>query len=70
MIRLIPLLVALAFTGPVAAAWEFSGRIVVTRDSKPGLFHHLDSAGRKNIAVSGNRIAVVWEDNQDGSPQI
>jgi hypothetical protein len=70
MIRLLPLLVALAFTGPVAAAWEFSGRIVVTPDSKPGIFHHLDSAGRKNIAVSGNRIAVVWEDNQDGSPQI
>lgn len=70
MIRLILLLVALALTGPVAAAWEFSGRIVVTPDSKPGIFHHLDSAGRKNIAVSGNRIAVVWEDNQDGSPQI
>jgi len=70
MIRLIFWLVTLAFTAPVSASWEFSGRVPVTPDAKPGIFHHLDSAGRKNMAVSGDQAAIVWEDNQDGSPQI
>lgn len=35
-----------------------------------GVFHHLDGAGRKNIALSHDTVAVVWEDNRSGAPQV
>jgi len=34
------------------------------------IFHHLESAGRKNIAVSGDTVAVTWEDNRSGESQV
>ncbi|MES9968404.1 MAG: hypothetical protein ABW092_00105 [Candidatus Thiodiazotropha sp.] len=33
-------------------------------------FHHLDSSGRRNIAVSDETIAIAWEDDRDGIPRI
>jgi len=53
-----------------AAPWEFDPPKDVVSASRAGVFHHLESAGRKNIAVSGNTVAVVWEDNHDGSAQV
>jgi len=53
-----------------AATWEFAAPIAVTTASGPKLFHHLDSSGRHNIAVSGDRVTVVWEDDRDGTPRI
>lgn len=50
--------------------WEFSPRIAIGNDPKPGVFHHLDGAGRKHIAVSDQTVAVVWEDNHLGNPQV
>ncbi len=35
-----------------------------------GVFHHIESAGRRNIAVAGGEVGVVWEDNRDGRPAI
>jgi hypothetical protein len=52
-----------------AAPWEFAPVISVTQESKPGVFTHLESAGRKNIAVSEGWVAVAWEDNRDGTPR-
>ena len=49
-----------------AAPWTFDAPVQVSPDSKTGVFVHLESAGRKNIALSGGAIAVVWEDNRDG----
>lgn len=49
-----------------AAPWEFEPAIPVTRHSVPGVFVHLESAGRKNIALSEGWVAVAWEDNRDG----
>ena len=66
---LAPLILA-ALAMPAHAAWNFSQRIAVTEVALPGVFHHLDSAGRRNIALSGNRIGVVWEDNRNGQPQV
>jgi hypothetical protein len=35
-----------------------------------GAFIHLDASGRRSIAVSGNVVGVVWEDNRSGKPGI
>ncbi|MCI0506897.1 MAG: hypothetical protein L0Z73_12410 [Gammaproteobacteria bacterium] len=35
-----------------------------------GVFIHLDASGRRSIAVSGNVVGVVWEDNRSGKPGI
>ena len=49
-----------------AAPWIFDAPVQVSQDSKAGVFVHLESAGRKNIALSDGAVAVVWEDNRDG----
>lgn len=59
---------ALSFAA-VAAGWNFSPPLEVTPVAVDGVFHHLESAGRKNIAVSDGTVAVIWEDNHTGSPQ-
>jgi len=53
-----------------AQLWEFGEPLEVTPRSGEGIFHHLESAGRRNIAVSGDTVAVAWEDNRDGTPRI
>lgn len=57
---------------PVALAqpWEFGKPVTVTTTSGAGIFHHLESSGRRNIAVSSDTVAVVWEDNRDATPRI
>lgn len=49
-----------------AAPWVFDAPLQVSQDIKAGVFVHLESAGRKNIALSGEAVAVAWEDNRDG----
>ena len=64
-------LAVLLFPVPsLAAAWQFDKPVEVTSVTGPRLFHHLESAGRRNIAVSGDSVAVVWEDERDGTPRI
>lgn len=53
-----------------AETWEFGEPVEVTPTSGDGIFHHLESAGRRNIAVSDQTVAVAWEDNRDGTPRI
>lgn len=50
----------------LAASWTFDQPIDVTPVHGAKVFHHVDAAGRKNIAVAGASVAVVWEDNRDG----
>lgn len=52
-----------------AASWEFSAPLDVTPE-QPGVFHQIDSAGRKHIAVSGDTVAVVWEESRAGASQV
>ena len=59
----------LCCAGVQAAPWEFDPSIPVTRDSAQDAFVHIESAGRKSIAVSGAWVAVAWEDNRDGVPR-
>ena len=53
-----------------ADGWAHSPPVVVTREQGPRVFHHLESAGRKNIAIGGDVVAVTWEDNHEGKPAI
>lgn len=50
----------------LAAPWEF-GEPVTVSAAHAGVFHHLEAAGRQSIAVSAGTVAVVWEDNRDGT---
>ncbi len=53
-----------------AGLWEFENRIAVTTKPVAGVFHHLEGSGRKHIAVSAGSVALVWEDDHRGEPQI
>lgn len=53
-----------------AQPWEFDPALDVTQARGPGIFHHLESSGRRSVAVSGTAVAVVWEDDHDGTPRI
>ncbi len=52
-----------------AAPWNFDAPLDVTAAHGEHVFHHLDSAGRKNVAARGGTVGVVWEDNRDGTPR-
>jgi len=54
----------------IAAPWSFGEKITVAQTSKVTTFHHVESSGRKNIAVSGDTVGVIWEDNRSGVPQV
>jgi len=60
------------FAHPLQASdlWEFEEKIAITEKPATGVFHHLQGAGRKHLAVSADSIAVVWEDDHSGDPQI
>ena len=61
---------ALAIAAPaVAAPWEFAPAIDIVPATGKKVFHHLDAGNRRHIAVSDDTVAVVWEDNRDGTPR-
>lgn len=55
--------------GSAQAGWLFGDRIAVAPVEGANVFQHLDATGRKSLAVSGDIVAAVWEDNRSGSPQ-
>ena len=63
-------LALLALSPEINADWHFDPPMAITPLPTPGVFPHLDGAGRRHIAVSGKTVAVVWEDNTDGNPQV
>jgi hypothetical protein len=69
MIRALALALAL-LPGLLQGAWEFTAPIPVSDVHGPGVFHHLESAGRRSIAVSGGRVAITWEDEHEGGPRV
>ena len=62
------LLFGLALVCPAAfaAPWVFDPPILVSHDPAEHAFFHLESAGRKSIALSDGWVAIAWEDNRDG----
>jgi len=66
------LLSVLIWLLPTAASarWQFNQRIAITGNTAERVYHHLEGAGRKHIAVSGGRTGVLWEDDSNGDPQV
>jgi hypothetical protein len=67
---LVLLLGALAGEAWASALWQFDGRLAVGGEPAAGVYHHLDGAGRKHLAISAQTVAAVWEDNRSGDPQV
>lgn len=55
---------------PLRAEWVFTDVEAVSGPPQSGVFPHLESAGRRNLAADETSLALVWEDNRDGSPRI
>jgi hypothetical protein len=53
-----------------AAPWEFGAPFDVAGAPRPGVFHHLDAGSRQHLSISGDTVALVWEDNRSGSAQV
>lgn len=61
---------ALLLSTAVVAEWEFTAPVTISEQGSERFFHHLESSGRRNIAVSGDTVAVAWEDDRDDTPRI
>lgn len=66
MRHILILLLMLACAPANAAPWQFDAPLDVSATSGKKVFTHLESAGRKSIALSAGWVGVVWEDNRDG----
>ncbi len=55
---------------PASERWVFQQRVAVTAAPASGVYHHLDGAGRKHIALSARSVGAIWEDNRSQEPQI
>jgi len=66
----IGLLLSLASLWAHAQPWEFDKLVKVTSTHGAKIFHHLESSGRHNIAISAGTVAVAWEDDRDGTPRV
>lgn len=63
----------LLILGPLwahAQPWEFGNPVEVTSTHGAKIFHHLESSGRHNIAISSDTVAIAWEDDRDGTPRV
>jgi hypothetical protein len=67
-------LLALVLVGlPLAAAaadWQFDAPVELTATGAAAHFHHLDGAGRRHVAAAGQEVAIAWEDDHSGMPQV
>ena len=57
-------------TKSYAQFWSFTAPVDITHGQVDKVYHHLESSGRRNIAVSANTVAVVWEDDRSGDPSV
>ena len=51
-----------------ASTWTWSEALTVNTTRSAAIFPHIESANRRPVAVSGKTVAVVWEDNRNGTP--
>ncbi|MEW5788183.1 MAG: hypothetical protein AB1899_10075 [Pseudomonadota bacterium] len=52
--------------------WALSAQAATPVDlasGGPGTFIHLDASGRQALALSGEWVALAWEDNRSGAPR-
>lgn len=60
--------VALVFASGAAAQWRCESAINIAQSTDAKVFYHLESAGRRNVAIDAETVAVTWEDNSNGTP--
>jgi len=58
----------LVFAGSAMAQWRCEKAVDIARSNDAKVFYHLESAGRRNVAVNGDTVAIAWEDNSNGLP--
>ena len=58
------------FASGVAAQWRCEATVDVAHSTDAKVFYHLESAGRRNIALAGDTLAIAWEDNSNGTPTV
>ena len=63
-------LVALTPFAADAASWIFSDPVEISDPALAPHYQHLDGSGRQHLAVSGDQLALVWEDDRDGVPRV
>lgn len=56
--------------GAAAAPWSFGEPLTVADQGERAHFHHLDGSARRHVAADAGAVAVVWEDDRDGAPQV
>jgi len=66
LLALIPCLPVAAYASP----WDFGDPITVAGTTGKPHFHHLDGAGRQHVAATSAEVALVWEDDHTGAPQV
>ena len=54
----------------VAFAWTYTPVISVSETHQPRTFQHLESSGNRSIAISKTHVAIAWEDNHTGKPEV
>lgn len=54
----------------LASPWTLGDPITVAGDAGTPHYHHLDGAGRQHVATSDAEVAIVWEDDRSGAPQV
>lgn len=57
-------------TPTLVFAWTYSPIINVSELQQANSFVHLESSGNRAIAISKDQIAIAWEDNHSGKPQV
>lgn len=50
--------------------WDFGEPVTVTDASLAPHYHHLDGSGRRHLAATEGHVALTWEDDRTGSPQV
>lgn len=67
----IALALALCLPGlALASPWSFGEAITVAGETGVPHYHHLDGAGRQHVGASATEVALVWEDDRSGAPQV
>jgi hypothetical protein len=64
------LLPALIACETFAAPWTFADPVTVADAGEATYFHHLDGASRQHIASNESGVALVFEDDRSGAPQV
>jgi len=54
----------------LAQPWAFGAPVTVADATGAPHYHHLDGAGRRHVAASATEVALVWEDDRSGAPQV